>query len=398
MTAGVTEDRNARSCVVVIQPVLFLRDCRARRLRPSAMLRSATMLIVLLMAPHSSMADEARCAEAWESVDMPSTPMQQPQATLDPARWSVSARQRLEVARGFCEQPAYEAESRKPALPSIGCLPCTAVAPCDADEAAETAPVQPAQGPSGRLLPQSVAKLDVYLESVVFGSFTQAGADEAIATLTRPAAWERFYLMRKVAGRWSPVRYVESMGSFTFGYACKAARMASHRDLLVCMDGAMSGISGSTDITVHDFATDPPVATTLAGFERTNQPTQAVCTHETDWPPFFLGSLSTFELVDVNHDGLLDVRAAFAYAEVNDRAIASFARARDYSATCACAPVLDHDPYARLKQGCPCRAFKFPAPAHTTLIFLARGEAFLPTPGTVAALQKAHARPFEDVP
>jgi hypothetical protein len=176
--------------------------------RPSAILGSVAMLSVLLAAPHSSVADEAHCAEAWESVDMPSRPMRQPQAAHDPARWSAGDRQRLEVARGFCEQPAYEAKSWKPAVPRIGCLPCTGVALCDAADAAKTAPAPPAQGSSATLAPQSVAQLDVYVDRVVFGSFTQAGSDEAIATLSRPAAWERFYLMRKVAGRWSPVRYV----------------------------------------------------------------------------------------------------------------------------------------------------------------------------------------------
>jgi hypothetical protein len=239
-----------------------------------------------------------------------------------------------------------------------------------------------------------VAKLDLYLDRVVFGSFTQAGSDEAIATLSRPVEWERFYLMRKVTGRWTPVRYVESIGRATFGYACKAARMASHRDLLVCMSGASSGMSTSTDITVHDFATDPPAATLLATFGQTNQPTQEVCTHQPNWPSFFLGTLSTFELVDVDHDGLLDVRAALAYAEVDDRVLTGLAQARDYSATCACAPVLDHDSYTRLKPGCRCPAFKFPALTHTNLVFLARGERFVPAPTTVAALKKAHAELF----
>jgi hypothetical protein len=362
--------------------------------RPSAILRSCAMLIVLLAAPHSSMADQDRCAEAWEVVDMPQRPVRQPQAARDPARWSASDRQRLEVARGFCEQPAYEATSWKPAVPRIGCLPCTGVAPCDADDAAKTAPVPPAQGSSPALAPQSVAKLDLYLDRVVFGSFTQAGSDEAIANLVRPSYWERFYLMRKMEGRWSAVRYVESMGLFSFGYACKATRMASHRDLLVCMSGATSGTSASTDITVHDFATDPPAATLLATFGQTNQPTQEVCTHQPNWPSFFLGSLSTFELVDVDHDGLLDVRAALAYAEVDDRVLTGLTQTWDYSATCACAPVLDHDSYTRLKPGCRCPPFKFPALTHANLVFLARGERFVPTPTTVAVLKKAQAEPF----
>lgn len=361
-----------------------------------AILRSVAMLMVLLAVPHSSQADEDRCAEPWEEVEVPPRP--QPQVARAPARWSASDRQRLEVARGFCERPAYEAKAWKPAVPSIGCLPCIEVAPCDADDAAKTAPVSPAPGSSPMLGPQSVAGLDLYLDRVVFGSFTQAGSDEAIATLHRPAVWERFYLMRQVAGRWLPLRYVQSMGRSTFGYACKATRMASHRDLLVCMGGATSGTSASTDITVHDFATDPPAATVLATFGWSTQPTREVCMHEPGWPAFFLGSLSRYELVDVDHDGLLDVRAGLAYAEVDDRVLTGLTQARDYSATCACAPVLEHDYYARLKPGCHCSAFKFPALAHATLIFLARGERFVPTPTTVAVLQKAHAGPFENVP
>jgi hypothetical protein len=102
--------------------------------------------------------------------------------------------------------------------------------------------------------------------------------------------------------------------------------------------------------------------------------------------------------VDVDHDGLLDVRAALAYAEVDDRVLTGFTQARDYSASCACAPVLDHDPYTRLKPGCRCPAFKFPALTHTNLIFLAQGERFVPTPTTVAVMKKAHAEPSEDVP
>ncbi|HTA89349.1 MAG TPA: hypothetical protein VK745_07235 [Polyangiaceae bacterium] len=239
-----------------------------------------------------------------------------------------------------------------------------------------------------------MAKLDLYLDRVVFGSFTQVGSDEAIATLFRPAEWERFYLMRKVTGRWTPVRYVESMGRSSFGYACKATRMASQRDLLVCMSGGTSGTGGNTDITVHDFATDPPAATVLATFGYTNQATQEVCTHQPDLPSFFLGSLSTFELVDVDHDGLLDVRAALAYAEVDDRVLTGLTQRWDYSATCACAPFLDSYPDIRLKPGCRCPAFKFPALTHTNLIFLARGESFVPSPTTVAVLKKAHAEPF----
>jgi hypothetical protein len=375
--------------------------------RPSAILRSVALLIALLAPPHSSMADDARCAEAWESVDMPRRPARQPQPAREPARWSESDRQRLEVARGFCEQPEYEAKTWKPAVPRIGCLPCTGVAPCAEDNDAKPVPVPPAQGPSPKLTPQSVAKLNLYVDEVVFGSFTQAGSDEAIAKLhsntdsqqvSRLPDWERFYLMRKVAGRWSPVRYVESIGSFTFGYACKATRMASHRDLLVCMSGAMSGTSSSTNITVNDFARDPPVTTALATFGSTNQPTREVCMQQPGWSSFFLGSLGTFELVDVDHDGLLDVRAALAYAEVDDRVLTGFTQARDYSATCACAPVLEHDPYTRLKPGCRCPAFKFPALTQTSLIFLAQGERFVPTPTTVAVMKKAHAEPFEGVP
>lgn len=59
---------------------------------------------------------------------MPPMAVRQPRAARAPARWSASDRKRLEIARAFCEQPAYKATSWQPAVPHIGCLPCAKVA------------------------------------------------------------------------------------------------------------------------------------------------------------------------------------------------------------------------------------------------------------------------------
>lgn len=51
---------------------------------------------------------------------MPPRPVQQPRPARAFARWSASDRQRLESARAFCEQPAYEARPCQPAVHHIG--------------------------------------------------------------------------------------------------------------------------------------------------------------------------------------------------------------------------------------------------------------------------------------
>ncbi len=332
-----------------------------------------------------SAADDARCAEPWVSI----TPTTQSRAKLrinDPARWTSSQRRWLELVRGFC-LPAYESEAWSASRPVVGCLAVNGSLDDDTDED------QPAPPEAQTAEPSRVADVERFIESVEFGSFTAPGESEAIVELVRPAHWDRFYLMRKTSGRWEPIRFVESMGRTRFGYDCKSARMGSQRDLLVCMRGGTGGFSAEETIVVNDFRTDPPTQIVLAAFGHTTSPMDEVCAFQPGYPRFFLGGLRTFELLDVNGDGRPDIRAALTFREIDPQMVAQFSAAANFAQTCACAAVLQHDPYAQLKPGCPCPPLKFPPLRRATLEFVASAEQFVATEDTKHTLQQANALP-----
>jgi len=363
------------------------------RTRPIPRQRFVGFFLGLLCSTQASIADENRCDPPWVFVEPLPLPKQVLKPASDPTRWSSTQRQWLEIARAFCP-PAYEAEAPVPRAPRIGCEASPTSATCE--QTGDTAPVPPE---AAAATPKPAKELGLTLDTVAFGSFSRAGADEAIVEAVKFGCWDRFYLVSRADGHWSlvqPVRFAELVGRSRFGYDCRVARMATKRDLFVCMRALMGGTSTEESIIVSDFRSDPPAELVLTSFGHTDAPTAEVCEHQPDGRVISLGSLHTFELVDIDHDGLRDIRASLEYAVIDQRQLARYVSAPDYSLSCACAPILEHNPYQQLKPGCRCPKFRFPATHQATLVFLARGDTFTPTPATELALKAANALPERD--
>ncbi len=106
------------------------------------------------------------------------------------------------------------------------------------------------------------------------------------------------------------------------------------------------------------------------------------------------GELGDPEVVDVNRDGIADIRLKLTYAAVSKERMTALKSHPDYRHACACS-INGAYPHGPLKPGCQCPSFDFPALTTTSLVFLAHNDSFVPTPETQGLLVSL--APFSEV-
>lgn len=137
------------------------------------------------------------------------------------------------------------------------------------------------------------------LRTVIYGSFTAPGVEEAIASFEgcEPHATEfgGSILLRKRPGSWSMANYTPAL----ITSACQTYQLKTGRDLLLCEaeDHHMTG--ASQGIFVCDFSKEPS--------SRCQSVLYVLDTRVACGPTAVWGSIDKVELRDLNGDGMPDL-------------------------------------------------------------------------------------------
>jgi hypothetical protein len=143
------------------------------------------------------------------------------------------------------------------------------------------------------------AKETFHLDSVIYGSFTAPGVDEAMADFEgcepHASGFGGSILLRKLHGRWAMVDYTPGL----ITSACRTYGLKTGRELLLCegkdqhMDGGSQWIS-ACDFSRQDTAQCQNVFGVLD--------TRVACGHSAVW-----SSINKAVLRDLNGDGMPDL-------------------------------------------------------------------------------------------
>jgi len=150
----------------------------------------------------------------------------------------------------------------------------------------------------GDLAPENVGE-SFKLDTVLYGSFTALGAEEAEAGFfgCEPHAGEfgGSIFLNKVRGTWVMVNYIP--GWIT--EACRIYHLRSGRDLLLCEDEDMHSGEGSQWIQVYNISKDQSLRRRDV---ITVMNTRGACGSHPVW-----GTIDKAELCDLNGDGMPDL-------------------------------------------------------------------------------------------
>lgn len=206
------------------------------------------------------------------------------------------------------------------------------------------------------------------------GSFSKAGADEAIAVMGAcgPGMSSAAFLLRRHANGWAFLREVDFVDS------CSVARVAGGRDVLVCVGDDWNGNSRDAWVSTIDVVQTPPGQTLLLF---PNLVTLAIGACEDHEPPFLAGNVEAPELIDLNHDKLKDIRVKLEYAALSKTSFAALAKDPKFAKACECERAMTFE-HATAKPGCDCPRVPVPPLRKTSLVFLQRGGTFVPTLAT----------------
>ena len=151
----------------------------------------------------------------------------------------------------------------------------------------------------GRLQPQMALHQSFALRTVIHGSFTAPGVEEAVASFEgcEPHA-EEFggtFLLSKLHGSWAMVDYTPAL----ITSACQTYHLGTGRDLLLC-DGEDHHMAGASQrISLCDFSRE---ASSRCQNAFGVLDTRVACGPSAVW-----GSIDKVELRDLNGDGMPDL-------------------------------------------------------------------------------------------
>lgn len=139
------------------------------------------------------------------------------------------------------------------------------------------------------------------LQTVIYGSFSAPDAQEAVADFygcenhASTANFHASVFLREEGGRWHMVDYIRTQTS-----KCQLYSLPEGRNALVCRDFSGHAESSSDWISYIEFP--------RTGGWRENALFGTVNTWGACGPTDVEGSISKFELLDLNHDGVPDLR------------------------------------------------------------------------------------------
>jgi len=139
------------------------------------------------------------------------------------------------------------------------------------------------------------------LQTVIYGSFSALDTQEAVADFygcedhASTANFHASVFLRKKTGRWHMVDYIRTETS-----KCRLYSLAEGRDTLVCQDFSGHAESSSDWISYLEFP--------RTGSWREEPLFGTVNTWGACGPTDVEGYISKFELLDLNHDGVPDLR------------------------------------------------------------------------------------------
>jgi hypothetical protein len=258
------------------------------------------------------------------------------------------------MLRALCA-PVYAETTYGRGEPWIGCGEC---------------PLTPASSTS----PPVVSYVGSPLLDAIEGSFSKAGAREAIVTLgsCRTGRGTSSVLLRERSAEWV---FVKEVGH---GGVCRRTKVARGREVLVCTGSFSQGHSRPEWVKTLDVTKAEPT-TFLFHFEKILSLKIGVC--DGSVPPFAGGKMAEPELVELNGDGVDDIRVRLEYASLDEDSVAILRARADHAAACDCWEQLEFE-NGTLKDGCSCPPLPVPEPRPYTLEFIQRGDAFVPTPAT----------------
>jgi hypothetical protein len=230
--------------------------------------------------------------------------------------------------------------------------------------------------------PRAVEVVAEWLTNLHAGSFSAPGAKEVSAELIgcalRAEGSGGTYLLVDNGGQWQVTGYAPGATS------CDAVRLESGRDALVCFGGYFQGNSVGWSVAEWVWVGGTARSTPLLRVEGL----QSLATEVCEYPgsgPIIDSNIPSLSVVDLDGDGLRDVRIVVAYAVLTRDFLARLQRASTFAAACACAEA-DHlgtpEPHER-----HCPPLGLPLRQRVRFDFIVRGERLQPTLGTERHLQ-----------
>ena len=147
--------------------------------------------------------------------------------------------------------------------------------------------------------PENVQEL-FKLDTVLYGSFTAAGAEEALAGFSgcesHATGFGGTTLLNKVSGAWVMVKYIQAWGTG----ACRIYHLRTGRDLLLCAGEYHNMGGGSEYIWLSSISRDDQSLSGRNVIEVID--TRPACDDHPVW-----GTIDKAELHDLNGDGVPDL-------------------------------------------------------------------------------------------